>query len=164
MSLSDTVPFASSPNSVRGDGGREEEEEDTHFLRVIRARFGLFPYNLVTEMHAILDGHRGCLEEQPAGWGGEEGLQDGSGMEMGREVQARTGNSEKDSAEASADHKRFLARRNREGGEADAGVEGKKKHRMGVRRGEHGDGKGVVGGGGDELARATHLIDTLLQV
>jgi hypothetical protein len=44
-------------------------------------------------------------------------------------------------------------------------VEGKEKRRMGVRRGEHGNGGGGggVGGGGDELTRATHLIDTLLQ-
>ena len=165
MSLSDTVPFASSPDSVRDGGGREDEEEDKHFLRVVRARRGLFPYNLVTEMHAILDGQHGCLEEQSAGWGGEGDLQNGSGADMGGEVQARTGKSEKDSAEASAEHKRFLARRNREGGGADGGVEGKEKRRMGVRRGEHGNGGGGggVGGGGDELTRATHLIDTLLQ-
>jgi hypothetical protein len=112
-------------------------------------------------MHAILDMQNGFLEDQSAG--GEGGLQDGSGTEMGGEVQAKTGNSEKDCSEASAAHTRFLARRNREGQGVDAGVEGKEE-KMGVRRGGHGDGGGGGGGGGDELTRATHLIDTLLQV
>jgi len=57
----DKIQFASSPEAG-GRGGSGEEEEDTHFLRFVRARVGLLSLNLGMEWRALLEQERSTVQ------------------------------------------------------------------------------------------------------